>query len=57
MAKTKKTTKAKASKKVTKVVKSTKKGVIHKQVDNKLSLLLIVLALLVFVMAAISMGR
>lgn len=61
MAKAKKTTKAKTSKKIVKAskssVKSVKKGALHKEVDNKLSILLIVVALLVFVLAALSMGR
>lgn len=57
------------SKKVKKVVKKTvtkksvakkavvKKSALHKEVDNKLSILLIILAILVFVLAATSMGR
>ena len=61
MAKTKKTTKTKAPvkvmKKVRKVTKVAKKGVMHKEVDNKFSLLLIVVALLVFVLAALAMGK
>ncbi len=61
MAKAKKTTKAKTSKKIVKAakrpVKTVKKGALHKEVDNKLSILLIVVALLVFVLAALSMGR
>ncbi len=61
MAKAKKTTKAKTSKKIVKAVKrpvkTVKKGTLHKEVDNKLSILLIVVALLVFVLAALSMGR
>ena len=58
MAKTKKTTKTKTpAKTVKKVTKVTKKGVLHKEVDNKFSLLLIVVALLVFVLAALAMGK
>jgi hypothetical protein len=56
MAKAKKTTKAKTSKKAVKKSAS-RKSVLHKEVDNKLSILLIVAALLVFVLAAVSMGR
>lgn len=61
MAKAKKTTKARTSKKMVKAAKSSvktvKKGALRKEVDNKLSILLIVVALLVFVLAALSMGR
>lgn len=49
----KKIVKKKTSKKI---VKRAQKSVLHKQVDNRLSILLIVLALVVFVLAAISMG-
>lgn len=57
------------SKKVKKVAKKTvtkksvakkavvKKSALHKEVDNKLSILLIILAILVFVLAATSMGK
>ncbi len=55
MAKAKKTTKKVTSKKTIK--KATKKHVLHKKVDNKLSLVLIVAALLVFVFAALAMGK
>lgn len=55
MAKAKKTTKKSAPKKIVK--KSVKKHVLHKQIDNKLSLVLIVAALLVFVLAALAMGK
>ncbi len=44
---------AKAKKSVKKVAH---KSVLHKDVDNKLSILLIVLAILIFVLAAISMS-
>ncbi len=33
------------------------KSILHKKVDNKLSLVLIVLALIIFVLAAVSMGK
>jgi len=52
MAKVKKTNKSNKTKKV-----STIKRVATKKVDNKLSLLLIVLALLVFALAAYSMSN
>ena len=45
---------AKAKKAVKKVVK---KGMLHQQVDNKLSLVLIVFALVVFALAAITMWK
>lgn len=51
----KKTAKAKTSKKVVK--KAASKSVLHKNVDNKLSILLLVLAVLIFALAATSMGR
>lgn len=51
----KKAVKAKSSKKVVK--KAASKSVLHKKVDNKLSILLLVLAVLIFVLAATSMGR
>lgn len=61
MAKAKKTTKTKTpvkvAKKVSKVKKTVKKGTLHKEVDNKFSLMLIVVALLVFVLAALAMGK
>ena len=58
MAKAKKTTKTKTPVKVSrKVTKPVKKSVLHKEVDNKFSLLMIVVALLVFVLAALSMGK
>lgn len=55
MAKAKKTTKAKVSKRAVK--KTAAKSVLHEPVDNKLSILLIVTAILIFVLAATSMGR
>ena len=55
MAKKKKTTKKATPKKTVK--KTVKKHVLHKKVDNKLSLILIVTALLVFVLAALAMGK
>jgi len=54
MAKAKKTAKSKTSKKVVRVAK---KSVLRKDVDNRLSIVLIVLALIIFVLAAISMGQ
>lgn len=51
----KKTVKAKSSKKSVKKV--AKKSVLHKNVDNKLSILLLILAVLIFALAATSMGR
>ena len=51
----KKTTKAKTSKKIVK--KTAPKSVLHKDVDNKLSILLLILAVLIFALAATSMGR
>lgn len=48
MAKSKKTSKAK---------KVSRKSVLHRQVDNKLSILLIVAAIFIFVLAALSMGK
>lgn len=57
MAKAKKTIKKKtaSSKKTVKVL--ARKSILHKQVDNRLSILLIVAALVVFVLAAVSMGK
>lgn len=51
MVKKKKTTKKATPK------KTVKKHVLHRKVDNKLSLVLIVAALLVFVFAALAMGK
>lgn len=56
MAKAKKTNK-KVVKTSRKVVKPAKKSVIHQKVDNKLSILVLVAAILVFVLAALSMSR
>ncbi len=56
MAKAKKTNK-KAVKVVKTQRKTAKSGVIHQKVDNKLSILVLVAAILVFVLAALSMGR
>jgi hypothetical protein len=56
MAKTKKTTKKAAPKKAVRKAVA-KKVIAQKPTNNRLSILLIVLALLVFVMAALSMGR
>jgi len=53
MAKAKKTKKSKTSRKVARVAK---KSILHRKVDNKLSLVLIVLALIIFVLSALSMS-
>lgn len=60
MAKSKKVKKVAKKANVGKTVakKSTvRKSTLHKEVDNKLSILLIILAIMVFVLAATSMGR
>lgn len=60
MAKSKKVKKVAKKANVRKTVAkkaAVKKSVMHKEVDNKLSILLIILAILVFVLAATSMGR
>lgn len=54
----KKTAKAKSSKRTVKTAKKVSSGSMWNQkVDNKLSILLLVLAALIFVLAATSMGR
>ena len=56
MAKAKKTTK-KVVKASRKTVRPAKKSVVHQKVDNKLSMLVLVAAILVFVLAALSLSR